>query len=273
MKSIIVFTSIILNMLSASAQGKYASVNGINMYYEIHGSGSPLVLIHGGGSTIETTYGRVLPLFAQKHTVIAVELQVHGHTSDRNVPITFEQDAEDVAALLKQLHIGKADVMGFSNGGTTTMLLAAHHPELVNKIVLASCMYKRSGVPQQFWEAMKTPKFSDMPQEYKDEYKKVAPDTALLNTMFTKCAQRMQTFKDLAPEVIAAIKAPSLIIVGDKDVPTPEHAVEMYRTLPNSSLMILPGGHGDYIGEITTLKNGNKQYEQVVPVIEEFLNK
>ena len=260
-------------MTQAQTEGKYADVNGIKMYYEIHGAGKPLVLIHGGGSTIQTTYGRVLPMFAKNHKVIAVELQVHGHTSDRNAPITFEQDAEDVATLLQQLNITKADVMGFSNGGTTTMYLAARHPELVNKIIVASCMYKHNGVPDQFWEAMKTPKFSDMPQEYKDEFKRVAPNPELLDTMFNKCAQRMQTFKDMPAEDVKAIKAPSLIVIGDKDVATPEHAVEMYRTLPHSSLIILPGGHGDYLGEITTMKNGNKQYEHVVPIIEDFLNK
>lgn len=273
MKRITIIALTLLSMLTTIAEGKYANVNGINMYYEIHGAGKPLVLIHGGGSTIETTYGRVLPMLAKNHKVIAVELQVHGHTSDRNAPITFEQDAEDVAVLLQQLSITKADVMGFSNGGTTTMYLAARHPELANKIILASCMYKRNGVPDQFWEAMKTPKFSDMPQEYKDEFKRVASNPDLLDTMFNKCAQRMQTFKDMPEKDVQAIKAPSLIIIGDKDVCTPEHAVEMYRTLPNSSLIILPGGHGDYLGEITTIKNGNKQYEYVIPIIEDFLNK
>ncbi len=266
----IIIVSFII-MSTTAAEGKYASINGINMYYEVHGKGKPLVLIHGGGSTIETTYGRVLPLLAKTHKIIAVELQVHGHTSDRNSPISFEQDAEDVAALLKYLQIEKADVMGFSNGGTTTMYLAARYPKLVNKIILASCMYKRSGVPEQFWEAMKTPKFSDMPQAYKDEYKKVAPKPELLDTMFNKCAQRMQMFKDVPEEEIRAIKAPSLIIAGDKDVPTPEHLVEMYRNLPNSSLIIVPGGHGDYLGEVTTLKNNTQQYEYVLPMIEAFL--
>ncbi|RYE23450.1 MAG: alpha/beta hydrolase [Sphingobacteriales bacterium] len=257
---------------TAKTEGKYAKVNGINMYYEVCGEGKPLVLIHGAASTIQTTFGRVLPLFAQKHKVIAVELQIHGHTSDRNAPLSFEQDAEDVAELLKQLGIKNADVMGFSNGGTTTMYLAARHPDLVNKIVIASGMYKHNGVPDAFWEGMKTPKLSDMPQVYQDEYKRVAPKPELLDTMFIKCAQRMQTFKDMPAEDVAAIKAPSLIIIGDKDVPTPEHAVEMYHTLPHSSLIILPGFHGDYIGEIANLKNSNDQYKLVVPMIEHFLS-
>src|SRR6478735_6123149 len=122
-------------------QTGYATVNGIKMYYEIHGEGKPLVLIHGGGSTIETTFGNILPLLAKRYKVIAVELQAHGHTSDRNAPETFEQDADDVAALLKQLNIAKAYVFGFSNGGSTTLQIAIRHPEVVDKIVVASAAY------------------------------------------------------------------------------------------------------------------------------------
>ncbi len=91
--------------MSAKQTGRYAAVNGLKMYYEIHGSGQPLVLIHGGGSTIESTFGRILPDLARTHQVIAVELQAHGHTLDIDRPLSFEQDAADVAALLRQLHI------------------------------------------------------------------------------------------------------------------------------------------------------------------------
>jgi len=92
-------------------KGRYAGVNGLKMYCEIHGSGRPSVLLHGGGSTIESTFGRILPDLAKAHQVIAVELQAHGHTKDIDRPLSFEQDADDVAALLKQLHIDKAEIM------------------------------------------------------------------------------------------------------------------------------------------------------------------
>src|SRR6185295_13176637 len=110
--------------------GCYATVNGLRMYYEIHGSGRPLVLIHGGGSTIMSTFGRILPELAKTHQVIAVELQAHGHTPDLDRPLSFEQDADDVAALLEQIQIDRADFMGFSNGGTTSLQIAIRHPEL-----------------------------------------------------------------------------------------------------------------------------------------------
>jgi hypothetical protein len=100
-----------------TSRGHHAAVNGLKMYYEIHGSGGPLVLIHGRRSIIESTFGRVLPKFAKAHQTIAVELQAHGHTLDIDRPLSFEQDADDIAALLDQLEIAKADIIDFSNGG------------------------------------------------------------------------------------------------------------------------------------------------------------
>src|SRR5262245_28562802 len=135
-----------------AAVGRYAAVNELKLYYEIHGRGRPLVLIHGGGSTIESTFGRILPDLAKTHQVIAVELQAHGHTLDIDRPLSFEQDADDVAALLKQLKVEKADIMGFSNGGTTALQIGIRHPELVNKLVLLSAAYKRRGMRSGFFE-------------------------------------------------------------------------------------------------------------------------
>src|SRR6266498_3357699 len=129
----------------------YAPVNGLKMYYEIHGNGTPLVLIHGGGSTIQTSFGKILPLLAQHYKVIAVELQAHGHTSDRNSPESFEQDADDVATLLHNLDISKASFFGFSNGGNTAMQIAIRHPEIVNKLIIASAFYKREGMQPGFF--------------------------------------------------------------------------------------------------------------------------
>jgi pimeloyl-ACP methyl ester carboxylesterase len=112
---------------ASSTAGKYDSVNGINMYYEIHGSGQPLVLLHGGGSTIQTTFCKILPLLAQAHRVMAIELQAHGHTSDRDAPESFMQDADDVAELFRQLNVEKANIFGFSNGGQTCIEMGLRH--------------------------------------------------------------------------------------------------------------------------------------------------
>ncbi len=251
----------------------HAAVNGINMYYEIYGEGQPLVLIHGGGSTIQSNFERVIPLFAKNRKVIAVELQAHGRTSDRATGVTFEQDADDVAALLKHLNIGKADILGFSNGGTTTMQIAIRHPQLVNKIILASALAKRSGVPPQFWDFMKQASLDNMPAPLKEAYLKVNPSQTGLQAMHDKDAQRMVVFQDIADEKIAAIKVPTLIVIGDKDVITVAHAVQLHGLIVHSELAIIPGGHGEYLGEITTLTPQTKDSEFVVPMIEKFLNK
>jgi pimeloyl-ACP methyl ester carboxylesterase len=241
------------------------------MYYEIHGNGFPLVLIHGGGSTIGTTFGRILPTLAKTHQVIAVELQAHGHTADIDRPLSFKHDADDVAALLKQLHISKADIFGFSNGASTTLEIAIRHPELINKIIVASTMYKKDGAYPWFWEMMAHPAFEQMPQPYKDAFLQINPDKDALYTMYKRDVARMQSFYDIKEEDIKAIKAPALIIIGDNDVVRPEHAVEMYRQMQHAKLMIVPGGHGDYIGELATVKPGHNEYV-ALPVIEAFLN-
>lgn len=251
----------------------YSEVNGLRMYYEIYGQGKPLVLIHGGGSTIQSTFGKVIPLFAKNRKVIAVELQAHGRTSDRNADLTFEQDADDIATLLKNLNIDKADFFGFSNGGTTTLQIAIRHPEIVNKIVVGSALAKRNGVPDWFWDFMKHAKLENMPEQLKTAYKQVAPDTSGLQVMHDRDAKRMVNFKDISDEQIKSIKAPTLIIIANKDVITPEHAIELHRQIANSELAIIPGGHGEYIGEITTIKPDTKESEFVVPMIEKFLNK
>jgi pimeloyl-ACP methyl ester carboxylesterase len=249
----------------------YAPVNGLNMYYERVGTGSPLVLIHGGGSTIESSFGRVMNSFAKTHQVIAVELQAHGRTSDRNSPESFEQDADDVAALLKYLKIEKADIMGFSNGASTTLELAIRHTELVNKIIVASTFYKKDGAQPGFWDAMATGTFEGMPQPLKDAFLKVNSDTAALRRMCERDIYRMQHFQNIPEALMKTIKAPAYIIIGDADVVTPEHAVEMYRLLPHAKLTILPGGHGEYIGESTTPQDSTL-IAATISMINKFLN-
>jgi pimeloyl-ACP methyl ester carboxylesterase len=269
---ILLIMTTLTTAIEAQTAGKYANVNGLKMYYEIHGTGFPLVLIHGGGSTIESTFGRILPTLAKTHKVIAVEMQAHGHTADIDRPLSFAQDADDVAELLKQLQIAKADIFGFSNGASTTLEMAIRHPNLVNKIVVASTMYKKSGAFPAFWDMMANATFDGMPQGLKDAFLKINPDKNALYRSYERDVTRMQNFTDIKEEDIRGIKAPALIIVANQDVPTVEHGVEMLRNMQHASLAVFPGGHGDYLGEITTVKPGVTEYP-AVQVIEEFLQK
>jgi pimeloyl-ACP methyl ester carboxylesterase len=253
------------------SSANYAQVNGINMYYEIHGEGKPLVMIHGGGSTIKTSFGKLLPLLAQHYTIIAVELQAHGHTSDRDTPESFTQDADDVAALLYQLSISKAHILGFSNGGSTAMQIAIRHPQIVDKIIVIAGAFKREGFINGFFDGMQYATLDNMPQSLKDAFLKINPDENALFNMFSKDKQRMIDFKDWNESDIRSIQLPALIINGDKDVTTCEHALEISNLIANSSLIILPGMHGEYIGEEGTIKPGSTLPQVTALLIKEFL--
>ena len=262
-------------VLPAQTKSGYASVNGLKMYYEVHGNDSikpPLVLIHGGGSTITTTFGTILPLLEKNRKLIAVELQGHGHTADINRPESFQQDADDVAALLQQLKIKQADFFGFSNGASTALQIGIRHPKIVHKLVVVAGAFKKAGFPLQFWEGMKHATLDNMPAKLKGEYLKVAPNPKDLTAMFNKDLKRMLEFKDWDPKDIQSIQAPTFIINGDQDVVLPEHAVEMFRLIPHAKLAILPGVHGECIGEIESAGKGSALPRLTVAMIEEFLD-
>ncbi|HKC37547.1 MAG TPA: alpha/beta hydrolase [Chitinophagaceae bacterium] len=258
---------------SVNFKSNYSDVNGIRMYYEIYGQGAPLVLIHGGGSTIQSSFEKIIPGLAKNYKVIPVELQNHGRSGFRDTPETFEQDADDVAALLTNLGITKASFFGFSNGGTTAMQIAIRHPAIVDKLVLAAAAYKRDGFLPGFFDGMQHATLINMPQALKDAFLKVNPDSNKLRIMFEKDRDRMIGFKDLTDDQVRSINSSALIIIGDADVITPEHAVEMYRLIPNCELAVIPGGHGKYIGEITTLSSDTKDIDFVIAITKEFLDK
>jgi pimeloyl-ACP methyl ester carboxylesterase len=268
-KSVIPAT--LLLAFTAHAQGQYATVNGLRMYYEVHGAGQPVVLLHGGGSTIETSFGAVLPELAKRHRVIAVELQAHGRTSDRNKPESFEQDADDVAELLRQLKVPKADIVGFSNGGSTALMIAARHPARVNKLVPIAAIYRRDGMQRGFWASMERATFADMPQVYKEAFLRVTPDSAKLRAMFNRDRQRMLAFQGWSDGAIKRIAAPALVIVGDRDVVRVEHALELSRLLPRGQLAVLPGAHGEYMGELMSRRPGRTP-DVFIRLLEEFLS-
>lgn len=261
------------NLSSKPLESGHAPVNGIEMYYEIHGrkDGVPLVLLHGGGSTLEVTFGRVIPAFAGSRRVLAVEEQGHGRTTDRDQPFTFESSADDVAALLRHLKIDQADLLGFSNGASVALQVAIRHPQLVRKLVFASAMTRRDGAQPQLWEFMKQADFSNMPQPLKDAFLRVNPDVQKLRNMHDKDAARMQSFKDVPDELVRSVRASTLIVLGDQDIVKLEHAVELTRLIPGARLLILPAGHGDYLGEAVMTQKESRFPELTARLIEEFL--
>ncbi len=236
-----------MNQKQQALRAGYAPVNGLRIYFEVHGVANdatqpPLVLLHGGGDTLQTSFGRILPALAGGRQVIAFEQQGYGHTADiAERPFSFEQSADDTAALLDHLHIDKADLFGFSNGGTIALQVAIRHPKVVRKLVLASALSRRDGAYPWLWEAMAKAQLENMPKELQEAYLEVAPQPENLRLFHDKAAQRMRDFKDIPADALRGISAPALVVVGDADVIRPEHAVEMLRTLPQAQLAVLPG--------------------------------
>src|SRR5256714_6224022 len=210
--------------------GKYADVNGIKLYYEIHGKGHPLVLLHGGlGAT--SMFGPNLPALAKGRQVIAADLQGHGRTADIDRPISPELMAEDIAALIKYLKLDKPDVMGYSLGGGVAFFVALRHPELVGKLVLVSTPIRRNAfypdilgqqgqVTAEAAEAMKqTPMYQ--------LYASIAPRPEDWPRLLQKIGESMKDDFNYSKEV-AQIKAPTMIVAGDADIFPPSHAVELF---------------------------------------------
>lgn len=251
----------------------YKRVNGIQLYYEIYGAGKPLVLIHGGGSSILFDFKEVIRRLENKFQLIGIDLQNHGRSEHRDIPETFEQDARDVAALLGELNIKKASFWGFSNGGNTVMQIAHIYPDVVEKMVVASAFYKRSGMIDGFFEGMQEVTFDTMPEPFKINFLNLNPDFSKLENLFDKDCKRMQTFEDWDDEVLTSIHSPVLFISGDKDVMKPEHTVAMWRLVKNSQLMILPATHGTYMMADFDGSMDVDLIDFTVKEIENFLNK
>ena len=258
--------------MTAHVSTGHVTVNGIELYYEQYGPavGTPLVLLPGGGSTIQATFGRFLPLISRHRRVIAFEEQGHGRSGTHPGPERFEQTADDVAAALEQLDISKADVMGFSNGASNALLVAIRHPERVRKLVFASSFTKRAGAQSWFWPMMAKADFDGMPAALKAEFLRVNPDTAALRRMHDRDLERMHAFTDVPDELVRSVKASTLIVCGDQDIVTTAHALELSRLIVGARVLVLPGTHGDFLGEITAPARP-RAIEATAGLVEEFL--
>jgi pimeloyl-ACP methyl ester carboxylesterase len=204
--------------------------------------------------------------------VVAVEEQGHGRTSDRDAPVRFESSADDVAALLAHLEVGRADLFGFSNGASVALQVAIRHPRLARKLVFASAMTRRNGARPELWEFIERADFSNMPQPLKDAFLKVNPHPQKLRSMHDKDAERMRHFPDVPDDLLKSVRASTLILAGDQDIVRPEHCVELTRLIPGARLLLVPGGHGDFIGEAAMTQRPTRFPELVAGLIEEFLD-
>lgn len=262
-------------------QQGYASMNGLDLYYEIHGSGAPLILLPGGFMTVEAM-GEIVPQLATTRRVIGVELQGHGHTADIERPLSFELMADDIATLIHYLGLEQADVFGFSLGGGVALQTAIRHPQLVRKLALASIPCKRDGwYPEVLagQASISVEGFAETPLPA--AYLQTSPKPDAWPTFVARMRQLLSEDYDWSHEV-AALKTPTLILVGDADSVRLAHALEFFgllgggkadgdlRGLPPAQLAVLPasthvGWAPPYHGIIT-------RTHLLLPIITEFLD-
>jgi pimeloyl-ACP methyl ester carboxylesterase len=248
----------------------YAPVNGLRMYYEVHGQGAtgrPLVLLHGGLLTIELSFGNLLPELAAGRQVIATELQGHGRTADIERDLEPGLLAGDVAALLDHLGVGQADVLGFSLGGTVAVQLALDHPDRVGRLIPVSVSFASDGNHQEISDPARHATSTRMPTEedfrqMREAYMRVAPDPGHFDVFWAKVGQAANGFKGWTPGELGSITAPTLLVFGDHDFVRLEHAVQVHGLIPGAQLAVLPGA--THVGVL-------RRADLVVPLVNGFL--
>ena len=261
--------------------GSYASINGLDLYYEISGSGQPLVVLPGAYGTIKTL-GELVPHLARTRRVIAVELQGHGHTADIERPLHFEWLADDIAALIKHLDLEQADLLGYSLGGGVALQTAIRHPEIVRKLVLVSTPFKKEGwYPEDLsvMAAMSAEALDVTPIH--DAYLKTSPKPEAWPTFVDKIRQVVTSDYNWEQEV-TSLKNPILIVVGDADGMSLAHAVEFFGLLgggkgdgdmaglPGSSLAVLPAT--THVGWAPPYHGIMTRTQLLMPILTEFLD-
>jgi len=231
----------------------YVPVNGLDMYYEIHGDGSPLALLHGAMGTIDSCFADLLPALAVTRQVIAIELQGHGHTADVDRPLSYQQMAADAAALLEALGIELADLVGYSMGGAVALQMAMQHPRRARRVVFAGgTSYRRDGLYPEMLGEPESAADDLTDSAWYQAYVRVAPDPGRWPVLVAKNSELDRTFAGWPDEDIQAMTTPMLLIIGDSDIVRPEHTMTMFRLLgggvigdlaglPASQLAVLPG--------------------------------
>jgi pimeloyl-ACP methyl ester carboxylesterase len=249
----------------------YAAVNGLRMYYEVHGDGGggrPLVLLHGGVTTIELSFVDVLPELAAGRQVIATELQGHGRTADIERDIDLGFLAGDVAALLDHLGAGRADVLGFSLGGGVALQLALDHPDRVGRLISVSAGYASDGFhpeisdPARYATSTRMPTADDF-RQMREAYDRLAPDPGHFEQFAVKTSRAANNLKGWTAAELGRISAPTLLVFGDHDFIRLEHAVRMHELIPGAQLAVLPG---------TTHMGVLRRADLIVPLVTGFLN-
>jgi pimeloyl-ACP methyl ester carboxylesterase len=246
----------------------YADVNGVHMYYETYGAGSPLVLLHGGMLSIRLNFADLIPTLASRHKVVAVELQGHGRTADTGREITPAALASDVVGLLDELGIERAHVLGHSMGAAVAMELAVSHPQRVRSVVPISVSVRPDGLHEDLTDQSRWATSDRLPTpqdfaDFRDEYLRLSPHPEHFDEFLAALSASNADLRGWSDEQLAGITAPVLFVLGDRDFTTIEHGAVMTALVPGSQLAVLPG---------TTHMQVTRRAELLLPLIAGFLD-
>lgn len=221
------------------SSGRRAQINGLDMYYEMHGRGRPIILLHGGLTTIESAFGIVQQALACSRKVVAAEQQAHGRTPDIERTLSYTHMADDTAELLRQLDLGPVDVFGYSMGGATALQLALRYPMLVRKLALVSSPYSASGLDERTAELLlSTPPEHESLEAQRDSFARVGARPEHWAQSVTRIKQAITGDSGLRPRDLRTIAADTLIVTGDRGLVRMDHSEDMRRQLPNARLKV-----------------------------------
>jgi pimeloyl-ACP methyl ester carboxylesterase len=246
----------------------YADVNGLHMYYEVYGAGSPLVLLHGGMLTIDLNFATLIPDLATRHQVIGVEMQGHGRTADTGRDITPAALASDIVGLLDHLGIDRAHVLGHSMGAAVALELAVSHPGRLRSVVPVSGSVRADGQHEELADPAKHATSTRMPTqqdfaEFAEAYQELSPHPEHFQEFLGTLSQSAADLQGWSDEQLAGITAPTLIVLGDHDFFTIEHAALMQHLIPGSQLAVFPG---------TTHMQITRRADLLLPILTRFLD-
>lgn len=245
----------------------YADVNGLHLYHETTGTGTPVVLLHGGMLNIELGFPELVPELASRHQVVAVELQGHGRTADIPRAITPAASAGDVVGLLDHLGLDRAHVVGHSMGAAVALELAVAHPDRVRSVVAVSATVRPDGMHEDFSDPEKMAVSTRMPtaddfEQMQSTYRRLSPHPDRFEEFLGRLSQSNADLVGWTDEQLAGITAPTLLVIGDHDFTTVRHAALMLELIPGSQLAVLPG---------TTHMEAPRRTDLLVPMLRRFL--
>ena len=226
--------------------GKYIQVGDLKMYYEIHGEGEPLVLLHGG-MLQSGVFTAILPFLNENRQIILIDQQAHGRTNDLKRPLSFEQMADDTAELLTKIAIKNADVFGYSEGGAVALNLAIKHPKLVRKLILGSAVFNIEGYHPPVQSGMKKMTEKIVPKRMRLYYQAVAPQPEKWAELVAKSAELARTWSGIPEEKIKTINKPAFVFMADKDYLTREHDEKLAKLLNGEFIVLSSSSHMSYL--------------------------